>query len=190
MVNYIADNPRRLAVKQANPDLFTVVRDLEVAPGWRCPGIGNLFLLQRPVMRQVRISRSVSPEALAENKAELLAAAEHGTVLVSPCISPGEKDIAHAALDTGFPLIVMLTDGLPKAYKPPGRYFDACAKGNLLMLAPFPFHRGKQTITREQCLKLNEWAARVVAPEPGAGNPGSGAGPGTEPVSGAAPAPE
>lgn len=183
MVNYIADNPRRLLLKRANPDLFTVVRDLEVAPGRTCPAIGNLFLLDQPVKRQVQISRSISSDALAEKKAELLSAARHGAVLFSPCISPGEKDIAHAALDAMFPLVVVLTNGFPKAYKPPGRYFDACANGNLLMLAPFPYHRGKRAITREQCLKLNEWAAAVA-------NPGARVAPGTEPVSGAAPAPE
>ncbi|MBT7702515.1 MAG: hypothetical protein HN700_19675, partial [Verrucomicrobia bacterium] len=44
MANYIADNPRRLALKRANPDLFTVARDLTVAPNRTCPALGNLFL--------------------------------------------------------------------------------------------------------------------------------------------------
>jgi hypothetical protein len=114
--------------------------------------------LDHPLKRQVQISRSISPEALAEKKAELLYAAEHGTVLVSPCISPGEKEIARAALDAGLPLIVLMANGFAPLYKPPGRYFDACAAAHLLMLAPFPYQREKQTITREQCLALNEWA--------------------------------
>jgi REP element-mobilizing transposase RayT len=158
MSNYIADNPRRLAAKRANPELFTVVATQHVGEGRSCPAIGNRFLLDHPLKRQVQISRSISPEALAEKKAELLYAAEHGTVLVSPCISPGEKEIARAALDAGLPLIVLMANGFAPLYKPPGRYFDACAAAHLLMLAPFPYQREKQTITREQCLALNEWA--------------------------------
>ena len=162
MVNYIADNPRRLAEKRANPALFTVVRKQPVTPNRSCQAIGNRYLLDRPLKRQVQISRSISAEVLAEKKAELLYAAEHGTVLVSPCISPGEKEIARAALDAELPLIVLVENGFGPHYKPPGRYFDACASGRLLMLAPFPHHPDKRTITREQCLNLNEWAKAIV----------------------------
>jgi len=162
MVRYIADNPRRLAMKRANPELFTVVSKLPVAPERSCPAIGNRFLLDRPVKRQVQVSRRISAEELADKKAELLYAAEHGAVLVSPCISPGEKEIAHAALEAGLPLVVLLENGFAPYYKPPGKYFDACAAGHLLMLAPFPHHVDKRTITREQCLTLNDWA-HVIA---------------------------
>lgn len=162
MANYIADNPRRLAAKRANPELFTVVREQSVTSERSCPAIGNRYLLDRPVKQQVQISRSIAPAALAEKRDELLYAAEHGSVLVSPCISPGEKEIARAALEAGLPLIVLLENGFSPLYKPPGRYFDACANGRLLMLAPFPYHREKRTITREQCLALNEWAEDIV----------------------------
>jgi len=162
MANYIADNPRRLAIKRANPNLFTVARDLTVAPNRTCPGFGNLFLLDYPVKRQVQVSRRISPEALADKKEELRYAATHGAVLVSPCISPGEKEIARAALDAGLPLIVVLANGFSPMYKPSGKYFDACASGRLLMLAPFAYHREKTTITRDQCLTLNAWAEDVV----------------------------
>ncbi len=162
MANYIADNPRRLAAKRAHPDLFTVVADHAIAPGRSCQLIGNRFLLEHPLKRQVQISRSISPEALADQKARLLYAADHGAVLVSPCISPGEKEIAHAALEAGRPLIVLTENGFPPLYKPAGRYFDACASGSLLMVAPFSYHREKRPITREQCLTLNAWAQAIV----------------------------
>lgn len=161
MVNYIADNPRRLAVKRANPALFTVVANTQVAPGTRCPAIGNRFLLQRPLKRRIQISRRVSPCELEERREALLYAAGHGAVLVSPCISPGEKSIARAALEAGLPLIVILTNGFAPHYKPTGRYFDACAAGRLLMLAPFAYQRRRQTITREQCQELNAWAQKI-----------------------------
>ncbi len=162
MAAYIADNPRRLAAKRANPALFTVATGEEALPGKTCAAIGNRFLLQHPLKCRVQISRRIAPEALAAIQEELLYAAGHGTVLVSPCISPGEKTIARAALEAGRPLIVLLANGFGPHYKPPGRYFDACAAGRLLMLAPFPFQRQRQPITREQCLELNSWARNIV----------------------------
>lgn len=162
MAAYIADNPRRLAAKRANPALFTIAADLEIAPGRTCAAIGNRFLLQHPLKSQIQVSRRISPAELAALQDELLYAAEHGTVLVSPCISPGEKAIARAALKAGRPLMVLLANGFAPRYKPPGRYFDACAAGRLLMLAPFPYQRKRQTITREQCLELNKWARAIT----------------------------
>jgi REP element-mobilizing transposase RayT len=162
MANYIADNPRRLAAKRANPALFTVVANEEPLPGKTCAAIGNRFLLQHPLKRQIQISRRISPTELAARQEEMLYAGEHGAVLVSPCISPGEKAIARAALEAGLPLIVLLGNGFAPHYKPPGRYFDACAAGRLLMLAPFPYHRQRQSITREQCLELNAWARAIA----------------------------
>ncbi|NQZ68763.1 MAG: hypothetical protein HRT89_11915 [Lentisphaeria bacterium] len=163
MVNYIADNPRRLAAKRANPELFTVVSEEQVCPGLNCSIIGNRFLLNHPLKRQIQISRGISSTDFADLREELLYVAEHGTVLVSPCISPGEKEIARAVMEMGKPLIVIVENGFTPFYKPPGRYFDACADGLLLMIAPFPHHRQKQTITRDQCLIMNQYAASIVA---------------------------
>jgi len=157
MRNYILDNPRRLAIRRAHPELFTQVAQLTHG----CAGIGNRFLLERPVRRHVQVSRSISPEALAEKQDELLYAAAHGAALVSPCISPGEKQIARAALAADLPLIVLLENGFTPFYKPAGKYLEACAAGRLLMLAPWPHHNNRRAITREQCLALNRLAREI-----------------------------
>lgn len=161
MFAYIRDNPRRAVVKRANRELFKIVRNIE-SGGIVFAGIGNNFLLDYPVKRVIQCSRSITPEALAAQEAELLQAAAAGAVLVSPCISPGEKRIARAALAAGLPLIVLLENGFAKFYKPPRAYFDACAIGKLLMLAPWPHHDDRRTITRTQCLQLNEMARRIA----------------------------
>lgn len=163
MLAYIRDNPRRLAVKQAHPELFRVVRDLPLV-GHTFAAIGNHFLLDRPVRLALQCSRRISPEALARQQEQLLAQARQGAVLISPCISPGEKQIARAALEAELPLVVLLENGFPPLYKPPKRYFEACAQGRLLMLAPWPYHSQKRVITREQCLALNGFAARLASP--------------------------
>ena len=84
----------------------------------------------------IRCSRRISAEALKKRQNELLALARKGAVLISPCISPGEKQIARAAMAEGLPLIVLLENGFPPIYKPPKNYFDACAEGRLLMMSP------------------------------------------------------
>ncbi len=164
MVAYVRDNPRRLAVKRAHPELFRVVRDLSLA-GQPFAGIGNHFLLQWPVRVPIQCSRKLSAEALARRQSALLALARKGAVLISPCISPGEKQIARAAMEEGLPLVVLLENGFPPLYKPPRVYFEACARGHLLMLAPWPHHAGRWAITRERCLALNALAKRLSTEE-------------------------
>ncbi len=163
MVNYISDNPTRLATRLANPELFTVVAHRQILPGRGCAMIGNHFLLGHPLKRSIQISRRVPDKELAAQKAEMLYAAQHGAVLVSPCISPGEQDVARAIMAAGKPLIVLLGHGFPASYKPPGRYFEACAQGRLLMLAPFPYRGRRGTLTREQCLTLNKFAQEIAS---------------------------
>lgn len=175
MLRYIEDNPRRLAVKREHPDLFRVVSDLELG-GQHFAAIGNQWLVERPVRLQVKCHNNSSPDNLrliAEQKAYFLERASKGAVIVSPCISAGEKEIARAVLDAGYPLVVILESGFPPMYKPPGRYFEACSRGKLLMLAPWPYHMEKRTITRQQCLELNEmtrnlctepWTDEIVRP--------------------------
>ena len=64
MIDYVVDNPRRLAIKRACPELFGVVRDLKVAlPGLagdslgHFAALGNPFLLERP-LAQAQCSRT------------------------------------------------------------------------------------------------------------------------------------
>lgn len=172
LFRYIRDNPRRLAVRRAHPDYFTRLNALPIA-GSTYAAYGNPFLLNRPDRLQIQCSRRITPDALAAEQARLLDAAERGAVLVSPCISPGEKQIARAALDAGLPLVALKADGFAPRYKPPGRYFDACAAGQLLLLAPAEAtwriaqsgaapHMAR--ITRVQCLALNQLAADICGP--------------------------
>ena len=179
LFRYIRDNPRRLAMRLAHPDYFTRINQLALM-GNTFAAYGNPFLLNRPDRLQIQCSRRITPDALAAEQSRLLDAAERGAVLVSPCISPGEKQIARAALDEGLPLIVLLANSFAPKYKPPGRYFEACANGLLLMLAPIQcaarFGGGSSgggpsgggpymaRITRAQCLALNQAAADICGP--------------------------
>lgn len=157
---YILDNPRRLAVKRTHPELFRIVREIPLC-GTRFAGIGNHFLLKSPIRIPIQISRRISPQELHHKQQEFIFAAQHGAVLISPCISPGEKQIARAVLHADLPLVILLENGFPEAYKPTGKYFESCSKGRLLMLSPWPYNTKKHIITRKQCLMLNTYAKKL-----------------------------
>ena len=242
MIAYLRDNPRRLAIKRANPTLFKVVCDLPInfaargeaqnpaargeaqTPEVLCPGgcakdvlrsgtcakevlrlgacakgtghfmaIGNHFLLDYPEIRQVQCSRSyfayareqlpgggwrilrdakgrpivekTTPEFTAK-AAELLEAAKHGAVLVSPCISHGEREIARLAFEAGYRVIALQNKGFSSIYKPGGKLFETCAAGNLLLLAPaaWPYVPGEKPPTRKSSQILNR-IAQLIAGE-------------------------
>lgn len=163
MIRYVQQNPLRAMIKRDHPDLFRIVRELHFG-GHTFAAIGNHWLLERPMRMQVRCHNNTSKtnlKLIAKQKEYFLQRGDQGGVVVSPCISPGEKEIARAALDAQHPLIVILENGFPPLYKPPGKYFEACAKGLLLMLAPWPHHTERRSITREQCLALNNFAFEI-----------------------------
>ncbi len=159
-LNYLRDNPRRLLMKRENPDLFRVQRGLTYA-GQEFSAIGNRFLLDKPFKLQVQCSRSITENDLQTKLNECLRAARQGAVLVSPAISKGEKAIMRAAFDEGFPLIYLQENGFTDLAKPGGQRMDACARGQLLILAPWEHHNEKMTIRRGQCLELNEMARKI-----------------------------
>jgi len=142
MIQYIHDNPRRAMLKLQNPDLFTLRRDTRV--GELCfSSLGNLFLLDYPDKQSVICSRLLSEQQIAAQQADVLRQAKNGCITVTAAISPGERQIARAVREAGFPLIILLKDGFPKAgdphekyYKPGGVYFETCAAGRLLLLEP------------------------------------------------------
>ena len=161
--NYLKENPRRLLIKRENPDLFRVQRGLAYG-GLSFSAIGNRFLLERPVKLQVQCSRSISDEELKAKLNDCLRAGRQGAVLVSPAISKGEKAIMRAAFEEGLPLIILQENGFTDLAKPGGKRMEACARGQLLILAPWEHHNEKMTIKRGQCLELNEMA-RIVSEE-------------------------
>ena len=165
MFDYLRDNPRRLALKRLFPGLFTLMHLIPFGDG-AFAGIGNRFLLEKPLFHRVQVSRSISTETPAFNALlqETLAAINDGAVIVSPCFSHGEKELAQQAFARDAPLIVMRDNGFSPLYKPPGKYFDACAQGRLLMLAPsgWPYIPGRMKLTRERACVLNELTRRIA----------------------------
>ena len=97
---------------------------------------------------------------------EAFCAVEKGWVLLSPCISDGERQIAREVLKRGGRLIVFRNKGFPaRGEKPSGRAFDACVQGRLLQLAPgaWPYVANEKPITRVDAVVLNRLAQWIAA---------------------------
>ena len=142
MIDYVKDNPRRLWIKSHNPELFRLHRRTEAA-GLSFTSMGNHFLLDWPDKQVVEMSRSATNDEVQERLRKVLAAAHNGSVTYTAAISKGEQIIARTLREQGYPLVVLLNDGFPKEgspheryYKPGGVYFEACSKGQLLLLEP------------------------------------------------------
>ena len=158
--NYLRDNPRRLLMKRAHPEWLCPFFGLKVGTT-TYSSLGNQALLRSPRRIAVRISRRLDSHQIEMEKARYLDMARQGTVLVSPAISPGEKQVMRAAFDAGLPTIVLVENGFTPLTKPKGEQFDACAQGRLLLLAPWEHHNEKRTITAYQCQQLNLMAIEI-----------------------------
>jgi hypothetical protein len=149
--------------------------------------IGNEELLKSPMILQVQCSRAYlaykrvakpggglkiardeagrpivereTPE-FGEKLEILLAMAAKGAVLISPCISDGEREIARRAMEANAKLITLSNKGFSPLFKPSGRAFDSASEGRLLMLAPagWPYCPGEKKMTRFDACALNRIA--------------------------------
>ena len=183
MIAYLRDNPRRLGVKRERPDLFKVTRRLNIQDVGLFSAIGNHFLLERHSFHQIQCSRRFfayardgrgnlikdAPPAVVTSEFEdklsdAFYAAQKGAVLISPCISQGEREIARRAFEAGYCVITLANKGFSPLYKPGGKLFETCANGKLLMLAPvgWPHQVAEKPITRIDALILNRIAQLIA----------------------------
>lgn len=159
---YLNDNPRRLAVKRQHPQLFRKRLHIRIG-SQEYAAYGNIFLLRKPDKAQVLVHRADTPAQHAAHMQQWQQLALNGGVLVSPFISPREKEARDMARQFSGDLIILRENGFPDIFKPQGWEFPYCAAGHLLLLAPWPHHNERTIITRRQCLSLNDMAHTIAA---------------------------
>ncbi len=165
-IHYIMDNPRRYCLKRENPDLFTCVNRLQhprLPANETWSGYGNLFLLDKPEIRAVRVSRNVDAVKQKIMSKSIDEWARADGVIASPFISPGEKKLGRVALDSGGSVIVMRANGFAHTFKPGGRAFDHCVQGRMLFLACRPPAAASASVlSRDMCLAMNRWCDHIA----------------------------
>ena len=184
-------NNRELPPQAQNQPLSSVPAAVAAGITGHFSAIGNHFLLESPSLLQVQCSRSylaylrvpkpggglkiarnekgepiiekTTPEFEAKRDM-LLAAAKHGAVLISPCISDGEREIARLAFAAGLPVIALRNMGFSPLYKPGGKLFDQTANGKLLLLAPaaWSYQTAEKRMTRFDACALNRIAQLIA----------------------------
>ncbi len=154
IINYVNDNPRRLAIKRAYPDYFKVRFGISIGQQTYA-AIGNRFLLDHPDKLQVQCSRKLTDEEIRTITEQHISKARNGAILVSPAISKGEQTVMRTALNEGLPIIFLTPWGFTTFSKPGHQYYDACAEGRLLILAPWEHQTERTPLTRAMCLQLN-----------------------------------
>ena len=141
---YMNDNPLRALMRRQLPHLME--RRLHLHIGTQdYAAFGALFLLKRAEKEQVFFHRrdaatglpTEQTDAYKQERERLLAEAREGVVLVSPAISRGEKKVIDAAIEEGLPVIHLQKEPLAQYWKPELRRFEACARGSLLIMAPW-----------------------------------------------------
>lgn len=170
MINYVHGNPYRAWLKRANPDLFRMRRDIHISragANMTFSAMGNMFLLDWPMHQLVECSRTIRTEVLEAQKQETLRNATQGYVTISAAMNDGEREIARAVREAGFPLVILLKDGFPapgseheKYFKPKGLYFEICAAGKLLLL-----EATKETFDNPTIVRLTQEDLRHKAEE-------------------------
>ena len=150
---YMRANPQRAWERVREPGLYSAAREIAVPlalgdrDGFaRFCAVGDVHLLDRPHVLQVQcarsdfvwtaLERSVSTVAFEIQCTRLLAAAAQGAVLVSPCLTPGEQEIARRALLAGASVVLLQAGGSPLSGLDTVDLSAACADGRLLQLVP------------------------------------------------------
>ncbi len=109
-------------------------------------------------------------QELRDYKNACVLKARKAVVMVSPFISPDEKQVMQVLMREEHPFILLTDNGFHDYYKPAGILFDACAAGRLLILSPWPYDGGKRHITRADCIALNKMAEEMCDNLNGTGN--------------------
>ncbi len=167
MIRYVLMNPQRLATKRLRPGYFRVQKDIEIG-GRKYDGVGNVGILMAESFDTVHVRRMMveaanhgETETLRNYMKSCVLKARKGVVLVSPFISPHEKQVMDVLLREQRPFIFLADNGFREYYKPSDALFDACAAGRVLILSPWPYDAEKRHISRAECVQLNAMAEEI-----------------------------
>ena len=175
-IRYIDMNPQRLATKRLKPGYLRVQRGVEIA----CriyDAVGNITLLHASDYMPVHVRRTMveaaehgETQALRDYMNSCILAARRGTIMVSPFISPKERDVQRVLLQEKRSFIYLTDTPIGEYYKPSDMLFDACAAGRILILHPAtedykPVEEkrpnGSLRIRRSACVALNGLAEEI-----------------------------
>ena len=175
-IRYMDMNPQRLATKYLKPAYLRVQRGIEIE-GRMYDAVGNITLLHATEYMPLHVRRTMLETAahgdiqpLRDYMNSCVLAARRGMVMVSPFISPKEREVQEVLLREKHPFIYLTDYPIGEYYKPHDALFDACAEGRILILHPStddykPLEEkrpeGSHRIRRSTCVALNSLAEEI-----------------------------
>lgn len=124
--------------------------------------VGNIFLLRKPMMA-VHVRRMWMATERLEYKKSCMDFSRQGGVLISPFISPHEREIMHEALENGGSIIQIYERGFTDRWKPAGRMFDICAAGRLLVITESWRSDRAEAMSYQKASRMNRIAEIIAA---------------------------
>ena len=168
-IRYLDMNPERLATKRLKPGLFRVQEGIEIG-GRMYRGVGNVKILGNERYVPVHVRRVMVEAAdhgdtqpLRDYMNGCILSARNGAVMVSPFISPKEKEVLEVLMHEQRSVIYIADNGFREYYKPSDGLFDAVAAGRMLILSPWEYDAGKRRVSREECVAMNQMAEEICA---------------------------
>lgn len=164
-IDYTAGNPKRWWMTHEHdynltPQIITHP-SLPLLYTWQA--IGNLNLLDTPLLFPIVIHRRDTPEQIAHLKQQARLAIQAGGTIVGGFISPTEKKLLKElyAEAPNLRLISLLPHTLNN-YKPPATALKAFNHGQRLLLTSVPDHPADRPCARDICLRHNTIAQQLA----------------------------
>ena len=144
MIDYVHANPDNAWMRKMHPDLYTIRRSRTIA-GLQFDTMGKERLLDYPDVSIIALPRTLTAEQITDEVQQALHNAQRGCITYTAAINKGERTVAIAIREAGFPLVVMMQKGFPPEGSEAARFFhpgmvyhQACGEGRLFLLAPHP----------------------------------------------------
>ena len=167
---YTAENPKREQLRRENRHLLHTVRMashprlIAAAPDLRWDCIGDLALLDYPVLLPIVVSRHADESARQRTIAGWIEIVRRGAIPIGGFISPGEKEALKTFADIPRVRVIRLLPFGLKDWKPHGRQLENLAESRLLVLSAFP--EEVEGCNWDNCHRNNDFAAAVAAAMP------------------------
>lgn len=174
--HYIVNNALMALARAQRPDYFRIARVTHKRLPEDFWALGNLELLEYPVLTPLKVSRSVLEGTEAWGReVEIFREATPADVVMSCFFSKGEQKVRWHVIEQGGCCIVLLPDGFNSPlevgagrfkWHPAGDQLQqACVEGRLLFLSRIPPQIGKaekEGTLRARCLQMNLLAQNLA----------------------------
>ncbi len=158
---YLDNNPKRLLLRKLFPDAFRSPVRIWLNGAWMS-AYGNLGLLDSPIIDLLVVRSRFGASELSSLSERWERAGRQGGVVVSPLISPKEKEMCKAAVAAGASVIRVMDNGFPPRYKPASAWDELLVEGRYLEIGQEMFSTRREYLHRSKAMAMNRFARSIA----------------------------